>query len=292
MTTGRVINKTMDLEDLRSDEARSVIGELNALIRQLREKGLKISSWYGRFDLSGDPRSWEVINRGYGYRPLEGAEDDKNFPWFLYWEIVWVTINADFREGQSVLDLGGSSSLFSFYLASKGLDVTTVDVQEGLVKNANLVARKMKWNLKNFVMDMRKLKVSSKFDHVTSICVFEHIPRKDRVRVMQSVQDLLVSGGRFSITFDYRNPSKKARIDSPEDVYQQFVKPSGMLVRGNQEFQDNGKNYLLFPFYYRDRILWAYKIQAVLRGLISPREFLKTKKSNDYTFGALFLEKP
>jgi len=290
--TTKVINKTMDLEDLDSDEAKSVIGELNALIRELRGKGLKISSWYGRFDLSGHPRSREVINRGHGYKPLEDAEDDKNFPWFLYWEIVWVTMNAGFTEGQSVLDLGGSSSLFSYYLASKGLDVTTVDLQERLVRNADLVAMRMKWKLKNAVMDIRRLEMDSQLDHVTSICVYEHIPLCDRIRVNERIRDLLVPGGRFSITFDYRNPSRSARIGSPRDVYEQFVKPSGLLVRGNQEFEDNGKNYLLFPFYYRDKVLWAYKVQAVLRGRVRLREFLKTKKSNDYTFGALFLEKP
>ena len=29
--------------------------------------------------------------------------------------------------------------------------------------------------------------------------------------------------GKFSITFDYRNPSKFAQINSPQDVYKQFV---------------------------------------------------------------------
>ena len=45
-----------------------------------------------------------------------------------------MTMNAEFSKGQKVLDLGGSSSLFSYYLASKGLDVTTVDLQENLVE--------------------------------------------------------------------------------------------------------------------------------------------------------------
>lgn len=102
-----VINKSMDFDDLPTDEARDVTDELNGLIRKLRAKNLKISSWYGAFDLSGNPESSERINRGYGYKGLNGAADDRNFPWFLYWEIVWVFLNTGFKPGQRVLDLGG-----------------------------------------------------------------------------------------------------------------------------------------------------------------------------------------
>ena len=103
----RIINKTMELSDLKSDKAKEIIVELGELIQKLRNKGLNISSWYGRFDLTGEDTSSEVINRGYNYQPIEGAIDDKNFPWFLYWEIVWVTMNAEFSEGAESLRPGG-----------------------------------------------------------------------------------------------------------------------------------------------------------------------------------------
>ena len=114
MDQQNIINKTMDLEDLRLDEALTIIDQLNSLIRKLRTEDLKISSWYGTFDLTGDPHSSEWANRGYGYKSIEGAADDKNFPWFLYWEIVWVVLNNEFSPQHKVLDLGGSSSLFSY----------------------------------------------------------------------------------------------------------------------------------------------------------------------------------
>jgi len=102
-------NKTMQRSDLDSAKARSVILELNSLISDLKDKDLKISSWYGRFELTGGKDSAEWINRGYNYEPLEEAVDDRNFPWFLYWEIAWVTMNAEFTKGQKVLDLGGGA---------------------------------------------------------------------------------------------------------------------------------------------------------------------------------------
>ena len=137
---------------------------------------------------------------------------------------------------------------------------------------------------------MRELNFDSKFNHITSICVYEHIPMYDRVTINKKIKNLLVEGGKFSITFDYRNPSRFAQINSPKNVYEQFVKPSGLKIRGNRDFIDNGKNYLLHPFYYKKRV-WKFKIINIVTGCFSPWEILRTKDANDYTFGALFLEK-
>jgi 2-polyprenyl-3-methyl-5-hydroxy-6-metoxy-1,4-benzoquinol methylase len=292
----QIINKTMDLNDLKSPEALEIVDELNSLIRELKRDKLKISSWFGSFDLAGDPQSAEWINRGYDYVAIKDAVDDRNIPWFLYWEIVWIVVNNNFQPGQTLLDLGGSSSLFSYYLASKDLKVTTVDLQKNLVENANFVAGEMGWTLRNYVMDMKRLELSSRFDHICSVCVYEHIPLYDRIEINKEINDLLVAGGTFCITFDYRNPSSFARINSPQDVYEQFVKPSNLTVRGNPTFCDSGPNYLLHPFYCKRgffgwRNSFNYKIHAITRRDFSPREFFRTKDSNDYTFGALFLSK-
>ena len=285
------INKTMQRSDLESEAARTIVAELEELLAELKHKDLKTSSWYGVFDLESAHDPYERLNRGYGYEPLPGVLDDTNFPWFLYWEISWVVQHGGFEPGQRVLDLGGSSSLFSYYLASKGLDVTTVDLQEDLVRNADEVAAKTGWSLENHAMDMRTLAFDEPFDHITSICVYEHIPMYDRVEINRRIEQLLVPGGRFSITFDYRNPSRFARIDTPVDVRAQFVEPSGLSVRGNEEFVDTGESYLLNPFYHPD-VPREYRTAGVKQGHFRRRELLRTKKENDYTFGALFQEKP
>ena len=49
MIESNVINKTMDVEDLKSEDAQKTITELNTLINKLKEQELKISSWYGNF---------------------------------------------------------------------------------------------------------------------------------------------------------------------------------------------------------------------------------------------------
>ena len=281
------INKTMDRQDLDLASARKIVSELDALIIQLKENNVKTSSWYGCFDLSGDKNSLEVINRGIDYVPLPNAVDDTHFPWFLYWEIVWLVLHNDFKPGQTVLDMGGSSSLFSYYLASKGLRVTTIDLQESLVENANYTANRMNWNLQNTVMDMRDLSFSEQFDFITSVCVFEHIPMYDRVEINKGIKNIIKPGGNFSITFDYRNPSRDAQINSPQDVSSQFITNSGLSPRGNALFFDNGKNYLLHPF-YSDKVS-KYRELAVENGLFNVSDMDIVKTENDYTFGALFL---
>ncbi len=280
----------MEPSDLESPEAQEIIRELNELIIALKRRGLKISSWYGCFELTGEKNSPEWLNRGYHYAPVKNAADDINFPWFLYWEIVWVVLNAEFTRGQKVIDLGGSSSLFSYYLASKGIEVTTVELQKELVDNANRVADEMGWKLDNCVQDMRMLDFDTRFDHITSICVYEHIPMYDRVEINRNIKKLLVPGGRFSITFDYRNPSMFARINTPDNVYEQFVKPSGLRLRGNEPFWDTGRSYLLHPFYH-PAVSWKEKIRSIKKGHFKPWELFRTRKHNDYTFGALFMEK-
>lgn len=282
-----VINKSMDYQDLLRDDAQQIVKELNDLVLFMRQKKIPVSSWYGKFHLSGEPNSFEVINRGYDYKPLPGAIDDQNFPWFLYWEIAWVFLNGDFKPGQKVLDLGGSSSLFSYYLASKGLNVTTVDMNEELVDVANQVAKALNWPINNLAMDMRNLTLDQEFDHITSICVFEHIPMFDRISINEKLKELLKKDGFFSITVDYRNPSQAARISSPEDIDAQFVKPSGMKLRGNQYFFDNSKNYLLHPF-FSPKIDADYKKDAINKGHFDHSLLGCTKDVNDYTFGALF----
>jgi len=282
----KIINKTMDRNDLKTKKALAIADELNNLIRELQSRKLKISSWFGRFNLTGD--KFERIMRGYNYKPLEGAADDNNFPWFKYWEIAWIVSNNNFQPESTVLDLGGSSSLFSFYLASRGLNVTTIDIRDVLTKNADYVAKKMGWKLRNFTMDMTNMHFTEKFDNITSLCVFEHLQKSDRIHTIRTIRDLLADGGHFSITFDFGIN----QIETPADVHEQFVRPSGLQVRGNQTFVDNGKRYLLHPFYYRP---WSWKLKAsyILYGndrLSKLRELFKTKENNDFTFGALFQE--
>jgi hypothetical protein len=140
-------------------------------------------------------------------------------------------------------------------------------------------------------MDMRELTLAERFDHITSVCVFEHVPLTGRIDVSSRVADLLEPGGSFSITFDYQNPSRLARLASAEDVEQQFVRPSTLPHRGNLPFHDNGKRYLLHPFFHPRAWRAGWKLQCRRQGQFGLLDLPRVKLRNDYTFGALFLEK-
>ena len=56
-----IINKTMERGDLDSAGAKAIIAELNALIRELKDQKIEISSWYGK--LAGEKDAFERINR-------------------------------------------------------------------------------------------------------------------------------------------------------------------------------------------------------------------------------------
>jgi hypothetical protein len=285
------LNKTMDRDDLEGPEASAIVKELDELIEWLQEREMRASSWYGSLDLSGDPDSWERANRGYAYEPLDGAANDRLYPWFLYWEIAWLTINNDFRPGQRLLDLGGCSSLFACYMASKSLDVVALDLDDELVANGEAIAEGTGWSMRSLRMDLRELDLAERFDHVTSVCVFEHLPISGRVQATTQVRDLLRSGGTFSITFDYLNPSRNARINSPRDVEEQFVAPSGLRVRGNREFHDNGKRYLLHPFHHPRASEAGWRERPLERRQFSPEQADEVRLEDEYTFGALFLNR-
>lgn len=281
------LNKTMDRDDLSLPECRKIVVELFELMRWMQENDLPYSAWIGT--LGPDPVLDRIqrINRGPDYEPLENAFDDERVPWFLLWEISWLASHAGLEPGMKVLDMGGSGSLFSCYLAWKGIDVTSIDIDAGLVAVANGVAVCANWPLRALEMDMTAMTFEpASFDRIFSVCVYEHLPRELRVKANWDILRLLRPGGRFCITFDYQNPEKVMAISSPQDVREQFLGPLGLTVLGNQAFVDNGKRYLLHPWFAD---AWT-RFKRVARRRIPLRALWNTSMGS-YTFASLFLEK-
>jgi 2-polyprenyl-3-methyl-5-hydroxy-6-metoxy-1,4-benzoquinol methylase len=247
-----LLNKTKSRADLERPDAQAIERELDDLDRALEDIGVRPSTWYGELEAGGEGADWERANRGLDYAALPGAADDDRYPWFLYWEIAWLLLGNDYRSGQRLLDLGGSGSLFSCLLASRGIEVTSVDLNQDVVDRGDVIAAETGWPMRSLVMDMRRLSFDERFDHAASVCVFEHLPLTGRVQASRELAEVLNPGGTFSLTFDYVNPSPTAKISSPAAVHAQFVQPSGLRVRGNAEFHDTGERYLLHPAYHPD----------------------------------------
>ena len=287
---GMNINKTMDRADLERPECQAVLLELFGLMRRMQARGAPYSSWYGAVDAW--PSAWEHINRGEAYQPYPGNPDELRIPWFLLWEIAWLSANTPMKPAARVLDMGGAGSLFSCYLASRGCEVHTIDLQDDLCRQAGRAASIMGWRIDARRMDMTRLDYpDGYFDHVFSVCVFEHLPVSGRIQCNREVRRVLRSGGTAAYTFDYANPQSFGRIDTPDDVQRQFVEPSGLRLRGDGSFGDNGLRYLEPPqcFGFGRMLRMAAGLHSAIKGTVSPSRVMSG--STSYTFGAVFLEK-
>jgi 2-polyprenyl-3-methyl-5-hydroxy-6-metoxy-1,4-benzoquinol methylase len=288
----KVINKSMDMNDLMTPEGKAFIKDLTDFINFTIKKNINISSWYGNINGNEFYRKLSMLNRGYDYIPILDEKLDVKFPNYLLWEIYWVYKNIDFMKGKTLLDIGGACSLFSFYLASKGVKVTAIDLKEDLAEEANKIGKQLKYDYTGVCADVEEylLNNETKYDYITSICVFEHIEINKRKRIVSLIAKRLKDDGRVGFTFDYRNPSKFVQIDTPKDVLDQLSNKDLFEIVGNKDFYDNHIDYLIHPF-YRKPIFWKYKFRSIKKGNFPITELFKTKKNNDYTFGALFLKK-
>ena len=293
----RQINKTMDRDDLLSPEGSRFVGHLNGLAEELDQRRLPVTCWYGglsrpKFELSiagmklfgkgllGHNRRvgpTAYINRGAeSYEPVAGISCDDRHPWFLYWQAFWVMAHGpDLPAGARCLDVGGTASLFTYYLASKGLETHSVETNDKLVAAGDKTSRAMHWNLRSHCMDMTDLKFDDGyFDHAYSICVFDHLDADCRRRALDEIARVLKPGGTLSITFDYGAPGvfladtgpnyeSKNLLRTPADVRHHFLVSGRFEPVEEPGFTDNGKTYLIWP----------------------------DDRSKKYTFGAVFLRK-
>jgi len=273
------INKSMDRADLLDEAAKPTIAAINQLISDIYKKKLVMTSWYGT--LEAPHSDVGLDNRGDVYEPLPDAADDNRIPWFLYWEIEWVIRNGPkLEKGMRILDAGGTSSLFSTYLASLGVEVHTIDINPHLIANAKKLARKMKWDMQAYAMNIDNMSFEDMFfDHAFSICVFEHLDFYTKQKAMIEIHRCLKPGGQLCLTFDYMNPAPfvfgynqfdsrpRNALNSPRRLKEVLCGGGLFELLGNQEFFDNGKRYL------------------------APPRAAHQEKAGDYTFGSLFLKK-
>jgi len=293
----KIINKTMERSDLLTAEAEPIIQAINNLIKTLYSKKLYMTSWYGtlpkskkiKLNRAGLKNLIEIImrkkenkeeigmnNRGPDYIPLPNSADDGRIPWYLYWEIFGVLKNGpQLKNNMKVLDAGGTSSLFTCYLSSLGVEVHSIDTNKKLVSNGNKIAKTMGWNMFSYEMNMGKLDFRDEyFDNAYSICVFEHLNYEIKQSALSEISRCLKPNGVLSITFDYRNPApaisgfgpdigKENQLTTEEDIKRNFLSNEYFELVGNQNFYNNGKSYLVHPKF----------------------------NNAPYTFGAIFLKK-
>jgi SAM-dependent methyltransferase len=218
-------------EDMRLPGISALVYEFEDLKINLKCRGLKYTNTAGTF-----------LSRMFYPR----SEETK------MWENTWAIYNSGVHRGHKVLDIGGASTIFCFYLGKMGCSVDVVDNDWGncgTLYNTRYVAKRMKWDIRAHDRDVAKPLpfTDSLFDRVFSICTVEHLTSSVRQTMMREVGRVLKPGGIAAITMCYCNDMQEILVDKGlrfgyrEKLNNDIIYPSGLGIYGNTDLVD------LFP---------------------------------------------
>ncbi|MCA9403062.1 MAG: class I SAM-dependent methyltransferase [Candidatus Omnitrophica bacterium] len=231
-------------EDLALPEIQEIITGIEATKKKLDAKDLRYTSTAASF-----------IPRMY----TEYSEKKNS------WENAWCFRHADVQKGQNILDIGGASTAFNFFLADKGCSVTSIDNDWGncgIVYNMNYVGQKMGWECRAIDRDAGQPLPfpDNHFERIFSVCVIEHLTSPDRQNLMRELGRVLKPGGIAAFSTDYDNErevlvfDKGLRFGYREKFFHDVVDPSGLRLHGNSTLIDAYplKNFLGAFFLRKD----------------------------------------
>lgn len=221
-STIRIINKLADVQEL-NQLARKAIVERLMKMKQL-------------IDLTGLPYSSHMQN-----------------DWLRLWEYSIAIIESAVDTRMRILDAGGTGTIFSYYLASEGCEVFTVDISDKKVEEAKRLSEYLGLPMKHLCQSITNLKFpNSCFDRVFCICVIEHLRLDEQSLALKELGRALKPGGILSLTFDYGKKACDNKFLSPEEVVERLIIPSKMEVLGNRDFsldiEDSGGTSLDISF--------------------------------------------
>jgi len=116
------------------------------------------------------------------------------------------------------LDLGCGEGFYSIYLASKGFDVTGIDISEKAIQHAKKNATEAGVKIRFMTMNITDLhKLNDKFDFILEWALMHHIMPPNREKYVENVNRILNKGGKYlSVCFNessqtFNGPGEKFR---------------------------------------------------------------------------------
>ena len=182
-------------------------------------------------------------------------------------ELVELIESGKTKPGK-IIDIGCGEGFYSIYLASKGFEVTGIDLSEKAIKYAKENAVRRGVNVRFLVMDIADLEqLKEKFDFVLEWGVMHHIMPLQRQKYVEDVAKLLNKGGKYlSICFNEQSPEfggsgKRYRTSplgtkiyySSQDELRKLFEPYFRIIKtkiikifgGGKESKEHIGNYFL-----------------------------------------------
>ena len=217
-------NRPMILEDIEYIKRNRIAQEIFTLVDTYAKEGLMICNGH-------------ILANNL----TDGQNHIKTASIYRLWEYVSLielvglhTLMNSEERSLRILDCGGCSSAVDFYLAEKGFQVCSIDLNEYLVFNSNFIAQKKQLPLTNVKADMTKLPFADdSFDIVFSISVLEHIEKKLRFLALREMERIVSPGGFIFNTFDYGEYESIVDIKGINDIMELLKPVSSSRVAGN-----------------------------------------------------------
>ncbi|MBS1537937.1 MAG: class I SAM-dependent methyltransferase [Bacteroidetes bacterium] len=153
------------------------------------------------------PSGWEeLFHNRTKLPPSENIDCDNYGPfgWLRRLEYSWSLAQVDYRAGSSIIDIGSLETFIPRYLAERGLDVTSIDIDEVGVKFQQGVASKLPKPFRVELQDITKTSYSDEsFDQALMISTVEHIPNDGDCRAMREIHRILRPNGIVAVTTPY-----------------------------------------------------------------------------------------
>lgn len=145
-------------------------------------------------------------------------ENGLTFATIKWFEYAYCLLYSGYTHRGKVLDVGSAQSVLPYYLASKGCDVTTIDICDSEYRE-NIGK---KFNIKTITADLINLVpgLENQFDFITNLSVIEHIDKdtqaiKNLARYLKPNGVMVISTDFYKHYIEYPDANRMLVVDRP-----------------------------------------------------------------------------
>lgn len=164
------------------------------------------------------------------------------------WEYARGVAFLDAVGARRVLDFGGGATPPVLYLAARGCEVLSLDVDPRLAEATNRFGRRHGWALRGSTHDLvtaplpADLAGPGPFDAAISFSVFEHLPVSAQTTAMRRLAELLRPGGYLALTIDF-GAEAPAEFAARDAAHLERLMAAGGLETVAGPFHDTGERF-------------------------------------------------